>query len=94
MQFSELKGKQVRRSRKVAWRVFDDQGVVLDTSASRIFGINSSGARIWELLQAPMTADELAALFAGEYGLSDEQAREDVGEFIGALQERGLVEIA
>lgn len=89
-----LQGKLITRSNKVAWRVFDNQGVVLDTTASRIFGINQSGARLWELLQKPITYDDLVSTFALEFDRTPEEIQADVAEFIDDLHKRGLVEIS
>ena len=57
-----------------------------------IYVMNEVGSRIWDLLQAPVRVDGIAAALAGEFDVSAEQVGDDVAEFLGALGDRGLIE--
>ena len=64
-------------------------GRVVDLES--IFVLNEVGSRIWELVGSPTTAGRIAEIVAGEFDVSAERAAEDVAEFLGALDSRGLI---
>ncbi len=88
-----VKGCTVRRSKKAAWRVFGEQGVVLNTESSKIAGINKTGAALWEILDEDHQLDDVISLFAQKFQKSSSEVEDDVVQFIRCLQDRGLVEI-
>jgi coenzyme PQQ synthesis protein D (PqqD) len=56
-----------------------------------IYVLNEVGSRIWQLVGSPTTADRIAQVVAREFDVSAERAAEDVAEFLGALDARGLI---
>ncbi len=48
--------------------------------------MNATGAFLWNLLEQERSLEELSRLFAGEYGLTEEQSLQDVAEFLEAAQ--------
>lgn len=68
------------------------QLLLMSVELGRYFGLNALGARIWTLLEAPTSIDALVARLVEEYEVSPEQCRREVGDFVAALAERGLVE--
>jgi hypothetical protein len=65
-------------------------GHVMDLES--IYVLNPVGSRIWELLQSPTTANRIAAVVAEEFAVSPQDAADDVAEFLGTLNTRGLVQ--
>jgi coenzyme PQQ synthesis protein D (PqqD) len=65
-------------------------GHVMDLQS--IFVLNPVASRIWELLGAPTTADRIADAIAAEFAVSKQDAASDVVEFLGALDDRGLIQ--
>jgi hypothetical protein len=57
-----------------------------------IYVMNEVGSRIWDLLQAPVAVDGIAATITAEFDVPADQVGVDVAEFLGALGERGLIE--
>lgn len=53
---------KIRRSEDVAWRRIDREMVVIHLTRHRMYGLNESGGRIWEALEAPLEDDRLAEL--------------------------------
>jgi PqqD family protein of HPr-rel-A system len=84
---------KLRRNEKTAWRTYEEEGVLLDVGSGKVFGLNSTAARIWELLESDITAGELAVRLSDEFSVREEEARADVDEFLAALQSRGLVHV-
>lgn len=84
---------RLRRNDKTAWRTYDEEGVLLDIDSGKVLGLNSTAARIWELLEHETTADELALRLIDEFSVGEDEAHADVDEFISALESRGLVQV-
>jgi hypothetical protein len=57
-----------------------------------IYVLNPVGSRIWELLRAPTTAEQIADVVAGEFTVSQEEAAADTAEFLASLNTRGLIQ--
>jgi hypothetical protein len=57
-----------------------------------IYVMNDVGSRIWELLAAPTPVERIADTLSQEFEVTAERAIDDVAEFLGMLQERGLIE--
>ncbi|MCD7954334.1 MAG: PqqD family protein [Lachnospiraceae bacterium] len=52
--------------------------------------MNEMGAAIWNMWQRGLDLDEIAEKLSETYEIPVGQAREDAGEFLAALQGRGL----
>jgi hypothetical protein len=65
-------------------------GHVMDLQS--IFVLNPVASRIWELLAAPTTPDQLADAIATEFTVTRQDAAADVVEFLEALGDRGLIQ--
>jgi len=81
-----------RQNPSVAWRAIDGEAVLIDPSNGTVFVLNRLGARIWELLEEPRAADDLARTLESEHPEERVRIAEDVESFLGALFERTLVE--
>jgi len=56
-----------------------------------IYVLNEVASRIWQLVGSPTTAERIAAAVASEFDVPADRAAEDVAEFLGALDARGLI---
>ena len=56
-----------------------------------LFVLNASGEFLWELLETPRSASDLARKLIAEYGLTSEEAATDVSAFLTSLSEIGAV---
>lgn len=77
----------------VVYRALSEGAVLFSTTDEVYFGLNSVGARVWELLPpASETLDELCAVLAKEYPeVSADTIRADVNELLEELTAHGLV---
>lgn len=87
------------RTRKAVSQVVADEAIVVpirDDSANSgdVYTFNESGTTIWSMIEAGSSAAEVAAYLEAEYEISAEQAAEDTKQFLAALAEEGLVELA
>jgi alkanesulfonate monooxygenase SsuD/methylene tetrahydromethanopterin reductase-like flavin-dependent oxidoreductase (luciferase family) len=71
----------------VAWRITDDEAVVLHADSSAYFGLNRVGTAIWiRLTESPMTVDQLTAWAGRAFTGTPDSAADDITEFVEALQ--------
>jgi len=87
------------RSRKVVSRVVADEAIVVpiredSAQSGSVYTFNESGTTIWSMIEGGSSAAEVAAYLAAEYDISAEQAAEDTKQFLAALAEEGLIELA
>lgn len=69
-----------------------DGAVLLSTEAEIYFGLNETGARIWELLREGQSVDEICRSLGDEYPeVAAEEIRGDVEELLEELAGQGLV---
>lgn len=71
----------------------DDEMIVLDAERGDFLQLNKTAARIWALLEAPLTFGDLCERLANQFAVDRSACREDVYAFVGELSRRGLVEI-
>lgn len=65
--------------------------VVLDMRTEAYFGLNQAGALVWEALAVGETVDAMAQLLIDRYGISHEDALQDVTTLIHDLERRELI---
>ena len=87
------------RTRKAVSQVVADEAVVVPICADSaqpggVYTFNESGTNIWSMIEAGSSAAEVAAYLESEYDISAEQAAEDTKQFLAALAEEGLIELA
>lgn len=67
--------------------------VLLSMKTARYYGLADVGARIWSLLQNPVSVSEISDVIAREYEVSREQCEADVMRFLEELVAHGLIEV-
>jgi hypothetical protein len=72
-------------------RTVGEELVLLDLQNGVYYGLNATGARIWELLASGMSIDETIAQLASEHDASRESLTRDVIDLIEELRERELI---
>lgn len=81
----------VRRSDNVFTAALEDTLLMMSVEKGVYHGLNSVGARIWELLEHPTTEAELVARLTEEYEVTPESCATQVAAFLVGLRERGLL---
>ena len=71
----------------------DGEIIVLDAERGDFLQLNKTAARIWALLEEPLTFGDLCARLADQFAVDAAACREDVLAFVGDLSRRGLIEI-
>ena len=57
------------------------------------YSLNDVGARVWELVQEPLTVRELIDRVAAEYDVERDRCRQDLLELLDELSTAGLVTV-
>ena len=70
-----------------------DEAAILNTVTGSYYGLQSIGARIWDLIASPRTIGELREAILAEYEVAPGECEEDLRRFIGELAGAGLVEV-
>jgi hypothetical protein len=71
-----------------------DEAILLDPVASRYYGLDDVGARVWALLEEPRRVTEIRDALVAEYDVDPEVALEDVTTLLRELLAAGLVDVA
>ncbi len=84
---------QYKRNDEMLSNKMDNELILLSLQNDRYFGLNEVGTRIWELLEKPVTLDELTEKLAGEYHIAPETCRKELASFIADMTEKKLITI-
>jgi hypothetical protein len=86
----------LRRSPRVEYRSMGEGegGVLLHLDTAAYHGLNEVGALIWRLLEEPKAFDTLLQELRDQLQEVPPRFEEEIGQFLGELTERGLVEPA
>ncbi len=85
-----------RQSDQVVDRCIVDQRLLIPmhgrgADLQKVYLLNETSARIWDLLKQPLGLDELVGRLQAEYPDPEGQIRRDVEEFVRDLVQRGFV---
>src|ERR1700722_14889304 len=69
------------------------EAVILGLRDSIYYGLDGTGARIWELVQQPAAVSDVAAVVSREYDVDEPRATVDVLALANDLLARGLLEV-
>jgi hypothetical protein len=74
--------------------ILNGEVVILNLQSGIYFGLENVAARIWSLIQEPMTCINVAATLYEEYEMEQSQIEADVMRFVHRLLELELIEIS
>jgi hypothetical protein len=69
----------------------DQEAVILNLQTKYYYTVNDTGLRIWELLTAGTSEDEIIETLMDEYEVSAEECRSDVQQMVHWFQKEALV---
>ena len=85
----------IKRTADVVFQNLDgkDGAVLLHLGSGQYHSLNPVGARIWEILEKPMSEEQLTRQIVAEFEASDDMVAQDVTSFLKELVDRKLVEV-
>lgn len=84
----------VRVPERITFRKVRNEMALLDTDTGVYFGLDETGARIWELLVEHGSLQTVAERMQAEYDVTPKQLQEDLLRLVEELRAKGLLEIA
>lgn len=79
-------------SRDVISRIYDQEGVLVNTRKAQIKVINEVGAYIWSMIDGVRSVQDIARAVSTQYDVELDQAEQDTLEFVRDLSQKGLIE--
>ncbi len=70
-----------------------EEAALLNLKDGVYYGLNPVGARIWNLIQKPITVGEILDVILEEYDVEREVAQADLMELLEQLLEKELVKV-
>lgn len=83
---------KIRQNSAIAWRVIEDEALLVEPRSQLIYPLNATGARIWELLDGERSIQDICAVIEEEFEADKIVIGQDVSAFIGDLVGKGLAE--
>ena len=83
----------VKQSTKQVSCNLNGEIAILNLTSALYFGLDEIGACIWEAMAEPRKVSELCERVLERFNVAEEQCQADVVEFVGKLDEAGLLEI-
>jgi len=75
----------------VVARKLDDETVLVQMRTNRIFTLNATGTRIWELIESGCDEGSLVDRLRAEFDASEAKLREEVETLLDSLRAEGLI---
>jgi hypothetical protein len=66
---------------------------ILDLAGGVYYGLDTVGARVWELVQEPIEVSQIQEIIVDEYDADRARVERDVLVFLERLADEGLVEV-
>lgn len=82
--------KYSRNNETISGRL-QDELVMMDLEKGKYFSLNPVATHIWDLLEKPLSIDELCGLLMEEYEVGEEQCCSEVGEVLEEMVRLGVV---
>ena len=84
--------RRIRQSAQVVSSQLGDAGVLVHLRTNRIFEVNATGLRIWELAGQGRTLGEIEDTLCGEFDVDPARLRTELLDLVSDLSREGLLE--
>ena len=75
----------------VVFKRLGERMVLIHLETNQVFELNSTGARIWEMLEAGTPEDDIAERLTAEFEVAPSQLRQDLIDLLRDLRSEGLI---
>lgn len=82
-----------RPSQDVVFRQLENETVLVHLRTNRIYALNPTGARFWELLAAGVDVSDIKAQLLREFEVGSEQLESEIDRLLRSLTVEGLVTV-
>jgi hypothetical protein len=89
-----MHGNKIRRTDALLTAQVGDDLLMMSVEKGLYYSLNPTASRVWTLLENPVSVDEIMVRLLDEYEITDEAScRQDVEQFILALEQRDLLDV-
>jgi hypothetical protein len=81
----------LRRNTAMLSSSMDNEMVMMSIDQGEYYGLNSIGARIWDLLENPLNISDLVKLLTQEFEVSEEDCLNDILPFLESMVEKKIL---
>jgi hypothetical protein len=81
----------LRPSPDVIAKRLDNEAVLVHIPTNRIFELNETGTRVWELLGQGLDPDSIVRHLVNEFDVEDARAIDEVNDLLARLRTAGLL---
>ena len=85
-----LEKKYIHNNQTISGRL-DDELVMMDIEKGKYFALNPVATRIWDLLEQPLSVEELCGSLLDEYDVEPEKCHSEVVKYLDQMEKLGLV---
>ena len=71
----------------------DQDTVMMHPESGKYFSLNPVATRIWEMLETPMSFEQIVETLLNEFNVSPEVCNKETREFIKTLIEKDIIEV-
>jgi hypothetical protein len=82
---------RVVRAGEAITAAVDEELVMMDVQAGKYYGLNTVGAEIWQLLESPISVQDLCTTLTQSFEVPSERCTAEVLQFLEQLHTKGLV---
>jgi hypothetical protein len=90
----DMNSSRVQRTTEQIACDMDGEVVVLDLKSGIYYGLDTVGARIWNLIEQPMALAAIREVIMSEYDVSQADCDRDIMAFVQKMREVGLVDVS
>lgn len=83
----------IQRSTLPLSAAVDDDIVMFHPDRGAYFAAREVGSRVWELVEQPISLEELCRTLTEEYDVEPSRCRAEIEAFVSQLHDAGLVEL-
>jgi hypothetical protein len=84
-------GVALRPNPDVIAKRLDQTSVLVHIPTNRIFELNETGSRVWEMIGENLNADQIVRRLVDEFAVEEPQAADEVTELLTRLRDEGLL---
>lgn len=88
-----LAGRRFIANKESLFTDMDGEAVILSLQNGKYYGVNAVGAFIWEMLQKPVSFEDIRSTAMHEYEIDENTCRREILAFLKKMSEEGLIEI-
>ena len=89
----DLKKTVICRNPSAISSELDGEAVILDMESGKYHGLDSTGTKIWALLEDKISLDDLVLKLTEEYSVECEQCKSEVESFVRQMLALGLIKV-